>query len=53
MCDLSRIQQCLSEDAALMFANALVGTKLDYCNSLFSSLSADLRKLQCVQSNLT
>ena len=32
-----------------MGANALVGSLLDYCNSLFGSLSAlELRKLQCV-----
>ena len=36
-----------------MAPNALVGSRLDYCNSLFSSLSAlDLRKLQCVQNSL-
>ena len=36
-----------------MAANALVGSRLDYCNSLFRSLSAlDLRKLQCVQNSL-
>ena len=36
-----------------MAANALVGSRLDYCNSLFRSLSAlDLCKLQCVQNNL-
>ena len=37
--------------AALMAANALVGSQLDY--SVFRSLSAlDLRKLQCVQNSL-
>ena len=36
-----------------MAANALVGNRLDYCNSLFRSFSAlDLRKLQCVQNSL-
>ena len=39
--------------AAPMAANALVGSGLDYCNSLFRSLSAlDLRKLQCAQNSL-
>ena len=39
--------------AAHMAANALVGSRLDYCNSLFISLSAlDLCKLQCVQNSL-
>ena len=36
-----------------MAANTLVGSRLDWCNSLFRSLSAlDLRKLQCVQNSL-
>ena len=38
---------------ALMAANALVGSRLDYCNSLFRCLSAlDLHELQCVQNSL-
>ena len=36
-----------------MAANALVGSRFDYCNSLFRSLSAlDLRKLQYVKNSL-
>ena len=36
-----------------MAVNALVGSQLEYSNSLFKSLSAlDLCKLQCVQNNL-
>ena len=36
-----------------MAANTLVASRLDYCNSLFRSLSAlNLRKLQCVQNCL-
>ena len=36
-----------------MAVNALVGSRLEYCNSLFRSLSAlDLRKLICVQNSL-
>ena len=36
-----------------MAANALVESRLGYCNSLFRSLSAlDLHKLQCVQNSL-
>ena len=51
--DLRRLRGYLTHHAALMAANALVGSRLDYCNSLFRSLSAlDLRKLQCVQNNL-
>ena len=36
-----------------MAANALIGSRLDYCNSLFRGFSTlDLRKLQCVQNSL-
>ena len=36
-----------------MSANAVVESRLDYCNSLFRHLSAlDFRKLQCVQNSL-
>ena len=36
-----------------MAANALVGSRLDYCKSLFRGLSAlDLCNLQCVQNSL-
>ena len=46
-------QGFLTCEAALLAANALVGSRLDYCNSLFRSLSAlDLRRLQCVQNSL-
>ena len=46
MQDLRRIRQYLTHDAALMAANALVGSRLDYCNSLLRSLTAnELRKL--------
>ena len=51
--DLKRLRGHLTHEAALMAANALVGSRLDYCNSLFKGLSAlDLRKLQCVQNSL-
>ena len=53
MRDLRRIRQYLTHDAALMAANALVGSRLDYCNSLLRSLTAnELRKLQCIQNCL-
>ena len=46
-------RQYLTRDAALTAANALVGSRLDYCNSLFRGLSvANLRKLQCIQNSL-
>ena len=51
--DLKRLWGYLTHEAALMAANPLVGSHLDYCNSLFRGLSAlDLRKLQCVQNSL-
>ena len=51
--DLRQIRQYLTRDAALMAANALVGSRLDYCNSLFRGLSvSNLRKLQCIQNSL-
>ena len=38
--DLKRLRGHLTYEAALMAANALVGSRLDYCNSLFRGLSA-------------
>ena len=53
MRDLRQIRQYLTRDAALTAANALVGSRLDYCNSLFRGLSvANLHKLQCIQYSL-
>ena len=44
--DLKQLQGHLTHEAALMAANALVGSHLDYCNFLFRGLSAlDLRNL--------
>ena len=37
--DLRSLRGYLTHHAALMAANALVGSRLDYCNSLFRSLS--------------
>ena len=51
--DLKRLRGHLTHEAALMATNALVVSRLDYCNSLFRGLSVlDLRKLQCVQNSL-
>ena len=51
--DLKQHRGHLTHEAALRAANALVGSHLDYCNSLFRGLSAlDLHKLQCVQNSL-
>ena len=51
--DLKCLRVYLTCHAALMVANALFGSRLDYCNSLFRSLSTlDFRKLQYVQNSL-
>ena len=51
--DLKRLQGHLTHESALMAANALVGSCLDYCNSLFRGVpTLDLHKLQCVQNSL-
>ena len=50
---LKRLRGFFTRYAALIDVNALVGSRLDYCNSLFRSLSAFyLYKLQCVQNSL-
>ena len=50
--DLKQLRGHLTHEAALMAANALVRSRLDYCNSLFRGLSAlDLHKLQCFQNS--
>ena len=38
--DLHRIRRFLSVDTSVLIANALVSSRLDYCNSLFRSLSS-------------
>ena len=51
--DFRRLRRHLSRDCAVVVANALVSSRLDYCNSLFRSLAAkDLHKLQCIQNSL-
>ena len=43
----------MTDEAAILAANALVTSRLDYCNSLFRSLSSlNMRKLQCIQNTL-
>ena len=42
--------QFLTHDVSVLVANALVSSRLDFCNSLFRSLSKfNLCKLQCIQ----
>ena len=51
--DFRRIRRHLTKTAAITLANALVSSKLDYCNSLFRGLSrGDLHKLQCLQNSV-
>ena len=47
--DFRHVRRFLTQDASVLVANALVSSPLDYCNSLFRSLSKfNLRKLQCI-----
>ncbi len=51
--DLRRLRRHLTSSIAITLANALVGSKLDYCNSLFFSLTdRQFRRLQSVQNTL-
>ena len=51
--DLYRILSLLDLHTSVLFANALVSSRLDYCNSLFLPLTDfELRRLQLVQNSL-
>ena len=51
--DLRRVRKHLTDEAAILAANALVTSRLDYCNSLLRSLSSlNMHKLQCIQNTL-
>ena len=51
--DLYRIRPLLDLNTSVLLANALVCSRLDYCNSLFLSLTDfELRRLQLVQNPL-
>ena len=51
--DLHHIQCFLSWDVSVMVTNALVSSRLDYCNSLFRSLSSkNITRLQNIQNCL-
>ena len=53
MCDLRRIRKYLTPEVAVLAANALVSSHLDYCNSLFRGLSGfNQHKLQSIQNTL-
>ena len=50
MCDLRRIRQYLTHEVAVLAANALVTSRLEYCNSLFRGLSClNQHKWQSIQ----
>ena len=49
---LINVRRFLTHDVSVLVANALVSSWLDYCNSLFRSLSKfNLHKLQCIQNS--
>ena len=53
MRDLRRIRKYLTPEVAVLAANALVSSRLDYCNSLFRGLSGfNQYKLQSIQNTL-
>ena len=50
--DFRNIRQLLTHDAAVSVVNAFVSSRLDYCNSLFRSLSkVNLHRLQSIQNS--
>ena len=50
--DFRHVRWFLTHDVSVLVANALVSSRLDYCNSLFRSLSKfNLHKLQCIQKS--
>ena len=50
--DLYRIRALLDLNTLVLLANALVSSRLDYCNSIFLSLTdVELRRLQLVQTH--
>lgn len=52
--DFSRIRRILSKSVAVTLANALVGSRLDYCNSLMYGITQkQLRRLQAIQNTLS
>ena len=53
MRDLRRLSQFFLRDTVIKLANALVSSRLDYCNSLFHGISAkQVRRLQSIQNTL-
>ena len=52
LCDFRHVRRFLTHDVSVLVANAVGSSRLDYCNSLFRSLSKfNVRKLQCIQNS--
>ena len=50
---LRRIRHFISRSATITLANALVSSRLDYCNSLFCSITKkEMKRLQGIQNTL-
>ena len=51
--DFARIRRHLNHSTAVSLANALVSSRLDYCNSLLDSISVfDMKRLRSVQYSI-
>ena len=51
--DFARIRRYLPKSTSILVANALVGSRIDYCNSLLDSISEfDIKRLRSVQYSL-
>ena len=50
--DFRPVKRLFTHDASVLVVSALVSSRLDYCNSLFRTLSKfNLRKFQCIQNS--
>jgi len=51
--DFARIRRYLDKSTAISLANALVSSRIDYCNSLLDSISEyDMRRLRSIQYSI-
>ena len=49
---ISKIRSCLTQEATETLVNALITSRLDYCNAILYGLNDDLlKRLQLVQNN--
>ena len=50
---LRQIRSCLDRNSAILLANSLVSSKIDFCNSLFYNLpKSSISRLQLIQNSL-